>query len=484
MPSLISVLAFKCVGIKDNQKKNNESDNLLQTDSRVGEGDVQDVRMINTFTTIFAIVVVLLSAGVINNAHAQNVRVTEGPTVLHANIAGQWGGHTFCYLLSGERDVFWSATAYSADKQSPTALIGQHPKPGSSLAPVVSRIQFDEPNVKGNNQPQMIRSPDGYIHAFIGVTYTTDNPAYNTGKLRYFRSENPGDVSNLVDRTELIPTLPYDSFHLRMNVGISPDGQRIALVILAISEDGSVPFNTPVIFIGERRGLDFTFQKPISYAEPMGFFYPQVAATNEGIVIIGQVWDNADRATTRLMHLNWDGELINREELPADTDGTYFSFDLRPPDPTDWSKLVLYYNRQSKDHNDCYHELWEYDTKVRRLRQLRSLETQYGMSNSGKWIPASDDSSVFINNPSMGRLHSWRGDILGDGEVACEPLPGANPLSLGYQATASLFAPNVLQGSVLSPGETYIASDCFNPGKKPEESGPCSFLLWRLSIGE
>ena len=32
-------------------------------------------------------------------ADTKEVEVVEGPIVLHANITGQWGGHTFCYLL-------------------------------------------------------------------------------------------------------------------------------------------------------------------------------------------------------------------------------------------------------------------------------------------------------------------------------------------------------------------------------------------------
>ena len=93
-----------------------------------------------------------------------------------------------------------------------------------------------------------------------------------TGKIKYYRSEKPEDISTLVDGTELIPTKPYSEFHLRMNVGISQDGDRMALVILAVSADGSVPFNMPVIFFGKRQGLDFIFQKPMSYEKPMGFF--------------------------------------------------------------------------------------------------------------------------------------------------------------------------------------------------------------------
>ncbi len=439
------------------------------------------MKILSTITV--AVVAVALFNKAVVGANTQLVRAIEGPTVLHANISGQWGGHTFCYLLLGESYVFWSATAYNAEDRTPTALIGQQPRPGSKKAPAVSTIRFDEPNVKGCNQPQMLRSPDGYIHVFIGVTHTTDNPNFSPGKLRYFRSENPEDISTLVDRTELIPTNPYDSFHLRMNVGISPDGKRMVLVILAISEDGSVPFNTPVVFIGEKRDVDFVFQNPIQYAEPMGIFYPQVAATNEGIVIISEVWDNADRATTRLLHLNWEGALVHQEELPANGDGIYFSFDLRPLDPSDWSKLVFCYNKLPKEHTVCYHEFWEYDARAKQMRRLRSLKTEYNLANPGKWIPVSDKSSVFINNPCMSQLNVWEGDILGGGEITRTPLPGANPLARGYLATSYLFVPNLLQGAIASPGEIYVASDCFNPGKDAKEPGPCSFLLWRLHLG-
>ena len=75
-----------------------------------------------------------------------------------------------------------------------------------------------------------------------------------------------------------------------------------------------------------------------------------------------------------------------------------------------------------------------------------------------------------------------QGDIFGGKEVSSTLLIGANPLRLGYPATDYLFAPNVLQGSVVSQRESYIASNCFNPGKEPESSGPCSFLIWRLDL--
>ena len=406
------------------------------------------------------------------------ISVKDGPKVLNDSIAQQWGGHTFSYLLLGERGIFWSATAYNPNDKTPTALIGQEPKEGSSVPSAVSKIRFDGLNVKGSNQPQMVRSKDGYIHAFIGVTYTTDNPNYNYGRIHYYRSDAPEDITNLVDRTALIPTQPYEDFHLRMNAGTSQDGQHIALVILAISEDGKVPFNTPVIFIGEKQGVDFAFKEPFKYAEPMSFFYPQVAVTDEGIVIVGEIWDKKDWYFTRLIHLDWDGKIIHREDLPINNEGSYFSLDMRPQDQNDWSKLIIYCNNQPIDHKDCRHDFWKYDTKAKKLELLRSVKTEDSLSNGGKWIPITEGLSALINNPSMSQLNAWEGDILGGGEITRKPIPGTNPIEMGYQGSAYLFIPNVLQGSVISNGGVYIASGFINQEREPR---PCSFMLWRLN---
>jgi len=183
------------------------------------------------------------------------ISANDDPKVLNDSIAMQWGGHTFSYLLTGENGIFWSATAYDPDDATPTALIGQEPKEGSPIKSALSKIRFEGSNVKGNNQPQMVRSKDGYIHAFIGVTYSTDNPQYNYGRIHYYRSDKPEDITNLVDRTELIPTQPYKDYHLRMNVGISQDGQHVVLVILAISEDAKFRLTPPSCLLVRNRGL-------------------------------------------------------------------------------------------------------------------------------------------------------------------------------------------------------------------------------------
>lgn len=425
------------------------------------------------------IVIALILLGLASKAYCQEAKVADGPIVLHSNISDQWGGHTFSYLLEGEKAIFWSATERRDDGKLLTTLIGQHPKPGSDREDALTAMSFEKPGVMGINQPQIVRSSDGYIHAFIGITYE-GKPGYNPGKILYYRSKNPEDVSELLDRTELIPTESiYRNFHLRMNVGISPDGQKMVLVILAISDDGSVPFNTPVIFFGEKAGADFTFRNPVKYSEAMGFFYPQVAATDDGIVLVGEVWDNPKRTVARLIHLDWSGKLIHQADLPVEKDGIYLSFDLRPLDGENWSKLGLYYNKQPKDSKNGSHEFWEYDVKSHQLHLLNSVETQISLLNAGKWIPLSD-GSVFVNNPSMGRLYVWEGDIIGGGEIVKRPLPGANPTKRAYQATVYMFGANVLQGSIVPKDGVYIAADCFNPCRMPKTSGPSSFLMWKI----
>jgi hypothetical protein len=413
------------------------------------------------------------------------MRVIDGPTVLHASIRDQWGGHTFGYLLQGATGVFWAARPYDKGAAPPSVLVGQHPSADSSMLPHVTTLSVDEPGIRNWNQPQMVRSPDGHLHVFIGVERATDNPNVGSGRIRYFRSERPEDISSLVDRTELLPpTPPFEDYHLRMNVGISRDGSRVALVILAVSPTGAFAFNTPVLLVGEREGLDYVFRPPIQYAEAMGLFYPQVAATEFGVVIVGQVWDDTGGKvfTTRLLHVSWDGALLHREDFPATEPGQHFVSDMRPREADDWTRLFLYRSRVPDTQLTGAHEFWGYNSVARKLRLIRSLDVPYGEVNAGRWLPASDRHSVFVNNPSMGRIRFWEGDILGGGPVSQRNEPAVDVLRLGYQATSYLFAPNPLHGSIYTPGDVVIAADAFNPSKASGEPGPNSLLMWRLDL--
>ena len=59
-------------------------------------------------------------------AEVSPIRIVEGPILLHANATGEWGGHTFCYLITGEKYVFWAGMLYEPGRTSRTMLVGQY----------------------------------------------------------------------------------------------------------------------------------------------------------------------------------------------------------------------------------------------------------------------------------------------------------------------------------------------------------------------
>ena len=140
-------------------------------------------------------------------AHAGGVRIIDGPIVLHGAIRQQWGGHTFGYLLEGKLGVFWSAAEYDPnEKLGQTHLIvGQYPKPGCELTPATTGIAipstpYPSAQLRGAdaawrvyncNQPQMLRTPDGYLHIFFGASYLTGDDSFKPGRIRYCRRTFP-----------------------------------------------------------------------------------------------------------------------------------------------------------------------------------------------------------------------------------------------------------------------------------------------------
>ena len=412
-------------------------------------------------------------------AEAAPIRIVEGPILLHANAVGEWGGHTFSYVVTGERYVFWAGMLYEPGRTSRTMLIGQYPKKNVDRPPVVTSVSLDAPDFYNSSLPLLARTPDGFIHIFVGVTHDTGNPNLKPGVLRYFRSASPEDITRVVDRTELIPTEPYHEFHLRMNVGLSVDGKRLVWVVLAVSSDGKVPFNTPVVFFGQRKGTDFVFQNPIAYAPAMGFFYPLVAVVESGAVVVGELWDDAKRPHARLVQFDWSGKITHQEDLPQENEGNHCAYDLRPISGRG-ENFILYATKTPADRRNCFHEFWGYSAKGKSIKLFRAVETDYSWSNSGKWLPLSKNESVLINNPSLGQLCAWHGDILDGGEMRRTLLAKSNPISLGLQGSYYVMSPNPLVGAVQNPGEFYVMTDAPNAGKKAEEVGPCSLLLYRL----
>jgi hypothetical protein len=407
-------------------------------------------------------------------------------TVLHTSIKAEFGGHTFIYLLEGDRGLFWAARLYVPSSTAQTVVIGQYPKPGSSLPPASTTISFTDPGVIGVNPPQMIRTPDGYIHVFIGVTYSI-NPTYNAGRIRYYRSAAPEDITTLEDRTSLLPTTPYSDFHLRMNAAVSQDGNRMALVILAISQDGSVPFNTPVIFLGQRSGPDFVFENAKPYADPSSFFYPQVVVVDAGIVVIGEDWDNHDRLGTRIIKLNGEGQFLDSKDIVPPQDGSRFCYDVRPESGKDWSNLILYVNGAPAGSTAATptHEFWRYNVASGELNMLNSLPVSGGMASGGRLVPSPNGGYVFVNNPSGAQLYVWEGDLLHNteaGTVTNRPIPGVDPPGMGYQGDYYISVPNPVYGSLPTGRQFYVATDCPNVGKSPKEEGPCSLLMWQMAF--
>src|SRR5262245_7178955 len=343
----------------------------------------------------------------------RGVRVLEGPIVVHAAIDLQWGGHTFSYLLEGERAVFWSAKKVGA---TGPALVGQHPKPGSDREPAVAELGFGDERVTRVNQPQMVRTPDGHLHVFIGYSEREGDREY--GRVKYYRSERPEDVTAFVDRTERIPLEPYSAFHTRMNVGLDREGKRIVLCILTDFVPGKHPINIPLAFLGRRDGLDFRFDPPVAWAEPTPFFYPQVAATDQGPVLVGAV-DHDPSRRAELVHLDWSGHLLAWEKLPfPDVPAQSWSFELEPIDPADWSRLLLVRWIAPAEGTRRSIEFWRYDAGLRRLELVRSIpndvSVQPGFSNAGQLLTLARRSPLFVNEPGSRSIQVWEGDLLGD----------------------------------------------------------------------
>src|SRR5436190_2622224 len=120
-------------------------------------------------------------------AEASPIRIVEGPILLHANAAGEWGGHTFSYVLLGEKYVFWAAMLYEPGRTSRTMLLGQYPREGIDKPPVVTSISLDASDFYNSSLPLLVRTPDGFIHVFVGVTHDIGKPNLKPGVLRHFR---------------------------------------------------------------------------------------------------------------------------------------------------------------------------------------------------------------------------------------------------------------------------------------------------------
>ena len=96
---------------------------------------------------------------------AQDLSATDPAIVMHDDIRHQWGAHTFPYITEGETGLFSAAVVHAGGYHSTQAVIGQYPKPGSSLPPAETVLDFG-PSTTRADPPHILRSPDGYLHIF------------------------------------------------------------------------------------------------------------------------------------------------------------------------------------------------------------------------------------------------------------------------------------------------------------------------------
>jgi hypothetical protein len=271
-------------------------------------------------------------------------------------------------------------------------------------------------------------------------------------------------------------------------VALSADGERVVLATLSSFERGDHVINEPLVVLGRRDGRDFSFSDPVQYAEPMEFFYPLVAWTESGIVMVGRVSrGDASQCIPRLVHLDEAGTLLHAEDLPSpDVSGEYYPHALAPLEAPPWSRLLLACTAAPREGTRRWLEFWTYDARRKVLRRERSVANDFAaeksLTNAGELLVRKDAPPLFLNNPASDALAVWEGDLFGSSDLAVRPLLETQPEALGFAGTRSLFLGNVFQGSVVEENGAFLATDVTPMDLPRSHRGPCSFLLWRLQF--
>jgi len=405
------------------------------------------------------------------HADAQTLSVTDAVIVTHDDIKDQWGAHTFNYAVEGETGIFTSGNIWQGSDISKIAVIGQYPKPGSSLPAATVTISYNYPENWRADPPHIIRTPDGYLHIFSPyyVGTSSGNPSGAWGRMKYYRSQYPEDIRYLLDKTSCLGTMP--SFHPRTGFGINKEGTKIGWQILTENKDG-YRYNTPILYRGTRSGLDFVFSSPVKWNSNTGieFFYPQVIVNDYGYVLVGQIWSGSTMLNARLYQLNTSG--TKTATVNFSTNGDYI-YDVRPLTATDFNSVTL-----TSSNTTGTHRVRVWDSSTRTWAQKSSFTAP---TNPGRLFQLTSTSSVFLHNPYGGNIAAVEGDLLRGGSVTSYNVSGATPITAGYLLTGSGCIPNLKDGSVIpKPGEFYYAIDAHNPGSIWGQFGPTSYLLYRM----
>ena len=409
-----------------------------------------------------------------------NVTAAAGPMVLTNSIYQQWGGHSFSYLLQDERSLCY-AGIYNEKKGQPwpnnAFIVGSHPLSRKSRPDRMAHSTvITDANVAHFNIPQMFRDHLGYLHVIVGTTLPGGRH-----EIRYYRSAKPNDLSSLLDRSDRIEAGQIADYHTRMNVGVNQTGDRAVIVSLAWNTPGLMN-NTLLVSFGTKVGDDFHFAAPRTYYLKMkSIFYPQVACTDYGVVIVGHLYDKAtkekDLVTSLLVQIDWGGTVVNHVDLPHPNvpAGHFTTCDLRPMDPQDWRQLTIAQSIYSTEPGITEGtEIYTYDALTHELARKNFLE---GPENPGKLLVVDEHFSFFLNNPGHGRHSVWQGDILGGQKITCQPLVGGDIMAAGYPSSTYNYLPNALTGSVVDMNNLYFATDVKNPDDEAS-----SLVAYKLSL--
>lgn len=233
----------------------------------------------------------------------------------------------------------------------------------------------------------------------------------------YLRSTHPNDITSLEPSDNLDEANeggPQD-FHLRMNVGLSKDGGKMALVVMT-GDGGFQDADSPIMYIGHKGGDGFfNFEKPFQYVEnnQAGLLTPQVVVGDDGIVVVSKA-ATGSREQTRLVQVSWDppSQTEPHKVKPPVRDEIFDGHvtGVRPVDDN-FGKIMMV---RLKD--DTY-DLLVYRTylpefELNKETTIHAKEEDLGEGSS--WVPLPEERYAVLT-PKGGNVHAWTGDFKVEG---------------------------------------------------------------------
>ena len=310
-----------------------------------------------------------------------------------------------------------------------------------------------------------------------GITIATAHVEYETDNRHYAHVDCPGHADYV--KNMITGAAQMDGAILVVSAADGPMPQTREHILLArqVGVPYIVVFMNKVDLVDDEELLELVEMEVRELLDKYGFPGDDVP------VVYGAASDDQGRGpvTERVLHVDWRGTMLHREDFPADGLEQRSGFDLRPAGTDTWDGLVISRSRTPRTRTVTTYEIWEYDVRVRRLRLLRSLEVPYDNAKGGKWLPVSEGRSLYVDSVSAGGLRFWEGDVLGEGRLVRRHSPGRVP-GLGLRGRLYFFVPNPLRGSVCPPEDFAIAA---SRSYRDDADGGIrlrSFEMWRLRL--